>query len=121
MKNQLLLLFLALTANVAFSQETNIKAGTREEEINQKVKLFQQFLNTGDKKLIQIIISKNPEEHLEEKLEQMQKQLPKGNVFTEKISSIEKNEFLVVLQIKPFGIPLSIVGARQIAFSKKKY
>jgi hypothetical protein len=115
-----------LITNATFSQETKNKTDetktiNQTEAINQKVKLFQQFLKTADENVIKNIISKNAEEHLEEKLVQMQKQLPKGNVFTEKISSIEKNEFLVVLQIKPFGIPLSIVGARQIAFSKKKY
>jgi hypothetical protein len=38
----------------------------------------------------------------------MQKKLPKAVVFIEKISRINKYEFLVISQIKPFGIPLSI-------------
>ena len=115
MKKQLLFLFLMLLiTNTTFSQETRNKTDetktiNQTEAINQKVKLFEQFLKTADENGIKNIISKNAEKHLEEKLVQMQKKLPKGNVFTEKISHSGKNDFLVVSQIKPFGIILRLV------------
>ncbi len=103
-----LLTFLVLITNVTFSQVTKNKIdGT--EKINQSMKIFGQFLKTADENAIRNIISKNTEQHLEEKLKQLQKQLPKGNVFIEKISNNGKNGYLVVSQIKPYGIPLSIV------------
>ena len=102
------LLFLILTTNLLFSQEIK-NAIDNKEKITQSIKLFEQFLKNVDKNTIKNIISKNADQHLEEKLKSLQKQLPKGNIFIEKISKSEKNGYLVVSQIKPFGIPITIV------------
>jgi hypothetical protein len=108
MKKLLALLFLILTTNFLFSQEKKNTIDNKE-EITQSIKLFEQFLKNADKNAIKNIISKNADQHLEEKLKRLQKQLPKGNISIEKISKSKKNEYLVVSQIKPFGIPISIV------------
>ena len=103
MKKSLLLLFLTLTINVSFSQEKKIKIADTK-EINQRIKAVELFLKNAAINPIGNIISKNAEEQLI----QIQKQLPKGNIFIEHISKNEKNGFIVVSQIKPFGIPLNI-------------
>ena len=76
MKKSLLLLFLTLTINVSFSQEKKIKIADTK-EINQRIKAVELFLKNAAINPIGNIISKNAEEQLI----QIQKQLPKGNIF----------------------------------------
>lgn len=103
MKKLLLLLFLALATNVSLSQEKKINI-TDTKQISQRINAVQLFLKNAAINPIRNSISKNAEMQLI----QIQKQLPKGNLFIEHISQNEKNGFLVVSQIKPFGIPISI-------------
>jgi hypothetical protein len=103
MKKLLLVLFLAVATNVSFSQEKKISIADTK-EISQRINTIQLFLKNAAVNPIRNSISKNAEEQLI----QIQKQVPKGNLFIEHISQNDKNGFLVISQIKPFGIPISI-------------
>lgn len=101
-----LILLMVFYSKNTYSQKTTIKTADSI-GIYQNIKTIQLFLKNSDIIPIKNIFY-NKVQASEEQIFKTLNQLPKGILFIEKISVNKKNGFIVVVQIKPFGIPLII-------------
>lgn len=77
--------------------------------IKEQLNRVQLFLKNPEKNPLDNIISLKAEPNLIQKFNQIQKNLPKGDLFLEKINPLEKGEYQTIAQVKPFDILLSFV------------